>query len=264
MMSLSRRIACSGWCSVRAVAPTAKHGPSKTVLFMPVTGQPLASNRYYAVIATGDHKGLVRMCSREEDRIMCCFCCSIVRHVQPRPFDPTDVYQQMEIVQTVLGKFTARAVADDGIPYKMYRQTWSVFSSKANYLDIGKALGLDAALRNTVRATPYADAVLFVSVPDQPLLSNRYYAIIASGKHKGKVRMCSPEEDMVPCCFCRYIKDVQPRPFDPADVYQQIKIVQKRPGRFTAKAVAVDTASRTSSTGRRTTACIHPGPRTSS
>jgi hypothetical protein len=89
-------------------------------------------------------------------------------------------------------------------------------------------------------STTYTDSVVFVPVPDAPLASNRYYAVVATGKRKGLVRTCSSEEDMTPCCFCRCISDVKPRPFDPADVYQQIEIIQRRRGRFTAKAVAAD------------------------
>ncbi|KAK3123391.1 hypothetical protein QOZ80_8AG0629880 [Eleusine coracana subsp. coracana] len=52
--------------------------------------------------------------------------------------------------------------------------------------------------------------------------------VIATGKHKGLVRACSREDDMVTCCFCRWIKDVEPRPFDPADVYQQMEISKNK------------------------------------
>ena len=84
------------------------------------------------------------------------------------------------------------------------------------------------------------EAVVFVPVPDHPLASNRYYAVIAKGKHRGLVRACSRDEDKMTCCFFRCIKDVAPRPFDPADVYQQMEIVQRRRWWFTARAVAAD------------------------
>ncbi|KAL6596171.1 hypothetical protein ACP70R_047535 [Stipagrostis hirtigluma subsp. patula] len=120
----------------------------EAVLFVPVPDQPLASNRYYAVIATGTHKGLVRACSREEDVVTDCFCRCIC-DVEPRPFDPADVYQQMEIVQRRRGSFTARAVADDGIPSALYRMCWSVYASnKSKKFDLVEAPGLDAVLRS--------------------------------------------------------------------------------------------------------------------
>ncbi|KAF8697431.1 hypothetical protein HU200_036031 [Digitaria exilis] len=84
------------------------------------------------------------------------------------------------------------------------------------------------------------EAIVFVPVPDQPLASNRYYAVIAKGKRKGLARACSRDEDMATCCFCRCINDVEPRLFHPADIYQQLEIVRRRRGWFTARAVAPD------------------------
>jgi hypothetical protein len=49
------------------------------------------------------------------------------------------------------------------------------------------------------------DDVVFVPVPDQPLASNRYYAVIATGSSRGLVRTCSREHTTV--CCCRYIND---------------------------------------------------------
>ncbi|KAL6661456.1 hypothetical protein ACP70R_000840 [Stipagrostis hirtigluma subsp. patula] len=132
----------------------------EAVLFVPVPDQPLASNRYYAVIATGKYKGLISTCSREEDVTTDCFC-RCIRNAEPRPFDPADVYQQMEIVQHRRGEFTARAVADDGIPSTLYRgKYWKVYTSKSKKIDLVEALGLDAALRSrqlSVDATPLDD-----------------------------------------------------------------------------------------------------------
>ncbi|OEL38773.1 hypothetical protein BAE44_0000208 [Dichanthelium oligosanthes] len=132
---------------------TEHHGESSTtyadaVVFVPVPDQPLASNRYYPVIATGRHKGLVRACSREEDMVPCCFC-RCISDVEPRPFDPVDIYQQVEIVRRRRGRFTARAVATDGFPYFLYRKKyWRVYASKPKDFDLGEALVLDAPLRS--------------------------------------------------------------------------------------------------------------------
>ncbi|KAJ1254668.1 hypothetical protein BS78_01G043700 [Paspalum vaginatum] len=137
---------------VLTVRYTEHHGESSTtyadaVVFVPVPDQPLASNRYYPVIATGKRKGLIRACSREEDMTPCCFC-RCINDAEPRPFDPADIYQQVEIVQRRRGRFTARAVAPDGFPYFLYRKKyWRVYASKPKNFDLGEAPGLNAALR---------------------------------------------------------------------------------------------------------------------
>ncbi|TVU06061.1 hypothetical protein EJB05_49252, partial [Eragrostis curvula] len=140
---------------VLTVRYTEKHGETNTtyadadaVVFVPVPDQPLSSNRYYAVIASGKHKGLVRTCSSEEDMVPCCFC-RCIKDAKPRPFDPADVYQQMEIVQKRPGKFTAKAVAPDGFPHFLYRKKhWRVFASMPKNFDLGEAPGTDSALRS--------------------------------------------------------------------------------------------------------------------
>ncbi|KAJ1268404.1 hypothetical protein BS78_07G132100 [Paspalum vaginatum] len=120
----------------------------ESVVFVPVPDQPLASNRYYAVIAKGKRRGLVRACSREDDMATCCFC-RCVRDVEPRPFDPADVYQQIQVVRRSRGWFTAKAVAADGFPYSLFRHKyWEVYASKTKKFDLGEALGVDAALRS--------------------------------------------------------------------------------------------------------------------
>ncbi|KAI3917736.1 hypothetical protein MKW98_021498 [Papaver atlanticum] len=72
------------------------------------------------------------------------------------------------------------------------------------------------------------DKVWFIPVLDQPLSSNRYYVITASGKYKGQTCTCSTEEDTTVCCFCNVIKDVKPRVFDHRDIYQQVEVLNKK------------------------------------
>ncbi|RZC68520.1 hypothetical protein C5167_031719 [Papaver somniferum] len=79
------------------------------------------------------------------------------------------------------------------------------------------------------------DKVCFIPVLDQPLSSNRFYVITASGKYKGQTHVefeldfsrqtctCSTEKDMTVCCFCNVIKDVKRRVFDHRDIYQQVE-----------------------------------------
>ncbi|KAL3510914.1 hypothetical protein ACH5RR_030315 [Cinchona calisaya] len=88
------------------------------------------------------------------------------------------------------------------------------------------------------------DAV-FIPVLNLPLSSNRYYIIKPHGNHKGEAVTCSREEDKTTCCFCRCVKDIKPRPFDPRNIYQQFEISVYETlcagrGHFYAKSVAPD------------------------
>ncbi|KAK3029675.1 hypothetical protein RJ639_039167 [Escallonia herrerae] len=94
------------------------------------------------------------------------------------------------------------------------------------------------------RRTSYYDVAL-VPVLNQPLSSNRYYAIKPHGTHKGEAYTCSKEEDMSTCCFCRCITDIKPRPLNPHDIYQQFEIAASesacnRGGSFSANSLAPD------------------------
>ncbi|CAL5399483.1 unnamed protein product [Camellia sinensis] len=70
----------------------------------------------------------------------------------------------------------------------------------------------------------------FVPVVNKPLSSNLREAYA-----------CSKEEDIDTSCCCNSILDVQPRPLDPNDIYQQFHIVPyQRGGQFHAKSIAPD------------------------
>ncbi|XP_073301370.1 uncharacterized protein [Primulina huaijiensis] len=93
--------------------------------------------------------------------------------------------------------------------------------------------------------TQTTNPVFLIPVLNQPLYLNRYYAIVPHGKRKGEAFTCSTEDDKVTCCFCRCVKDVKPRPFDPQNIYQQIGIVPydsvcSTRGNFMANSVASD------------------------
>ncbi|KAG8382972.1 hypothetical protein BUALT_Bualt05G0135500 [Buddleja alternifolia] len=108
-----------------------------------------------------------------------------------------------------------------------------------------KELTVRYATSNGENSNVSLDPVFLIPVLNQPLSSNRYYAIKPHGKRKGEAFVCSTEDDKKTCCFCRCIKDLKPRPSDPGNIYQQFEIVQyqtlcsKRAG-FFAVSVAED------------------------
>ncbi|GAY46986.1 hypothetical protein CUMW_101110 [Citrus unshiu] len=79
--------------------------------------------------------------------------------------------------------------------------------------------------------------VVFIPVLDQPLSSNQYYAIQPRGRHKGEAFTSSTEEDMTTCCFCYFVNDRKPQPFDPNNIYQQIEVCNYKRRGFSAKSV---------------------------
>ncbi|WVZ12629.1 hypothetical protein V8G54_017159 [Vigna mungo] len=85
----------------------------------------------------------------------------------------------------------------------------------------------------------YWDKVLFIPVLNQPLSSNRYYAIRRDGNYQGEASTSSKEGEKASCFCFRFVKDVQPRPLVPSDDYQKVEITNKHNG-FHAKSVAPD------------------------
>ncbi|CAN8312144.1 unnamed protein product [Cochlearia groenlandica] len=85
------------------------------------------------------------------------------------------------------------------------------------------------------------DPTIFIPVLDQPLSSNRYYAVKGSGKNSGKASANAKEEDKVPCCiFFKHVPEAKPQEADPNDIYQQFEINQPKPmsTKYFAKSVA--------------------------
>ncbi|XP_027360825.1 uncharacterized protein LOC113868976 [Abrus precatorius] len=115
-------------------------------LFVPVLNKPLSSNHYYVIRRTGKHQGQASTSSKEEN-MDTCLCCSYVRDVKPKPLDPSDDYQQVEIIKKNYG-FHAKSVAPDGIPPGLLREKgWTVYAQSPNNYHLGEALGSNDSLR---------------------------------------------------------------------------------------------------------------------
>ncbi|KAA3476102.1 hypothetical protein EPI10_026207 [Gossypium australe] len=80
----------------------------------------------------------------------------------------------------------------------------------------------NAMLINT--DSDFGEYFYFIPLLHQPLSSNRYHVIHADGKYKGLAVKCSTEDDMSYCCSRRIIQDIEPKPFDHRDQYQQFRI----------------------------------------
>lgn len=91
-------------------------------------------------------------CSREEDKTTCCFC-TCVNDVPPRPFKHDDLYLQVEVQPLPrTRRFSAGAVAADGIPPEYLRRKGSKVSTESSKYDLADdANGVDVPLR---RRTP--------------------------------------------------------------------------------------------------------------
>ncbi|KOM46043.1 hypothetical protein LR48_Vigan06g134900 [Vigna angularis] len=115
-------------------------------LFVPVLNQPLSSNRYYVIRKTGKHQGEASTSSKEED-MGTCLCCSFVSDVKSRPLDPSDVYQQVEIIKKNYG-FQAKSVASDGLPAGLLRNKgWTAYGRTPSNYHLREALGANDSLR---------------------------------------------------------------------------------------------------------------------
>ncbi|KAM1065316.1 hypothetical protein TB1_020189 [Malus domestica] len=120
------------------------------VAFIPVLNQPLSSNRYHVIPRTGRHKGEACTNTREEDTYIGCCGCKNIPDAKPKPLDPSDIYQQIEIVQrgSDRSQFFAKSVDPDGFPpYFLRRKGWGVTMSKPRRYRLGEASGLISSLR---------------------------------------------------------------------------------------------------------------------
>lgn len=86
-------------------------------------------------------------CSKEEDASTFCFRTS-ANDVEPRPFDHTDIYQQVEIIRTHRHRFYAKSLAPDGIPpHFLRRKGWRAYASEPLNFSLGEAKGINTSLR---------------------------------------------------------------------------------------------------------------------
>ncbi|KAE8690917.1 3-ketoacyl-CoA synthase 6-like [Hibiscus syriacus] len=145
------------------------------VAFIPVLGQPLSSNRYYALQPRGSHKGEAFTNSSEEDAFTCCFCrCFPDRKRQPA--DHHDIYQQFEISKNKSWSvgFVAKSVAPDGVPPGfLKRKGWTARFTTPRSFNLGEAPGLDEALRS--RLPPF-DFPLSCKT-SQPVVVGKWYCL---------------------------------------------------------------------------------------
>ncbi|KAG2709992.1 hypothetical protein I3760_04G004600 [Carya illinoinensis] len=113
------------------------------LLFIPVLDEPLSSNRYYVIHA----KGSKRACARRK-RITSSRFLETVRDVKPKAFDPTDVYQQVEICNVPSRGFYANSVLPNCYPPSFIREKyWRAAHSSPSYYRFDDAPGLNSSFR---------------------------------------------------------------------------------------------------------------------
>ncbi|KAL6192974.1 hypothetical protein ACLB2K_034059 [Fragaria x ananassa] len=122
---------------------------SDEVAFIPVLDKPLSANAYHVVHRRGRHIGKVCTNSKKENMVDGWFGKNVI-DVIPKPLDPSDIYQQIEIIQRRhRGSFTAKAVASDGVaPYFLRKKGWPVTMARPRYYQLGEAPGLNSSKRS--------------------------------------------------------------------------------------------------------------------
>jgi hypothetical protein len=77
-----------------------------------------------------------------------CLCCSFFNDVKPKPLEPLNDYQQVEVIKTGYG-FRAKSVASDGIlPGILREKGWTVNASTPRNYQLSQALGSNDSLRS--------------------------------------------------------------------------------------------------------------------
>ncbi|KAI3920204.1 hypothetical protein MKX01_017861 [Papaver californicum] len=137
-------------------------------------------------------------------------------------------HEELEKIIEIFPGNTRKANKHDKLPFLQNYFTDIVYSG-GDYDDFG------GPVKSNI-------VVWFIPVVDQPPFSNRYYAIVPTGKYKGQAWTCGRKEDMASSSWFgkpRSPTNYKPSVFDPRNIYQQMKIENKNGG-FVAKSVAPD------------------------
>ncbi|XP_062109592.1 uncharacterized protein LOC133821121 [Humulus lupulus] len=161
------------------------HTSHDEVVFIPVLGQPLSSNRYYVISRQGKHKGEASASSTEDDMGTCC-CCTYIKDIKPRPLDPLNIYQQVEIIQKNRhGRFTAESVAENGFPPTFLRRKWDLCMRTPRHYQLDEAPGLNSSLRSQLPDL----IVLSNSTTSKPVVVGKWYCPFMFVKELGGLKL---------------------------------------------------------------------------
>ncbi|XP_054822839.1 uncharacterized protein LOC129321182 [Prosopis cineraria] len=116
------------------------------VMFIPVLNQPLSANRYYVVFTQGWEEGEAATSSKEDDKITCCWG-SCIQDATPSGLDPSNVYQQFEIIKKPRDRFEAKSIASDGFPPIFLRGEWRLCNNIPHHHLSQQASGLNSSSR---------------------------------------------------------------------------------------------------------------------
>ncbi|XP_028803443.1 uncharacterized protein LOC114758557 [Neltuma alba] len=151
------------------------------VMFIPVLNQPLSSNLYYVIRRKGKHQGAASTCSKEED-MGTCFCCNYIKDFKPRPLNPSDEYQQFEVLKTWCG-FRAKSNASDGFaPLFLRRRGWCLCTSTPHHYRLSEAPGINPSLRAKLPPFTFSTSS---SDRSEPVVVGKWYCPFMFVKEEG-------------------------------------------------------------------------------
>ncbi|XP_028803428.1 uncharacterized protein LOC114758546 [Neltuma alba] len=158
-------------------------GASKDeLMFIPVLNQPLSSNLYYAIRRKGKHQGEASTCTKED--ICTCLFFSYSKHIQSRPFNPSDEYQQFEILKKSCG-FQAKPIVSDGLPPLFVRKkNWILSSKTPHSYQMSEALGINPSLRTQLPPFTFPSS-LSSSDRSEPVVAGKWYCPFMFVKEEG-------------------------------------------------------------------------------